>query len=448
MPSSTSSVPRWWLGLAAFAASWAPTGAQERARVESNVVRPDVVPATPERIASLEAAPGVRVSVFADGLGKPRMIAVAPDGDVYVTRREPGDLWLLRDADGDGRAEVKRRLLEKKDLHGVAADAATLYLATVREAFAAPRQADGVGAPRAIATGLPDGGQHPNRTLAVGPDGALYLSVGSTCNACRETSPESAALLKMARDGQGRSVFASGLRNTIGFAWHPRTKALWGVDHGIDHLGDDQQKEELNRLEQGRQYGWPYVYGEGHVYAPIEPPAATTKESWAARSTRPALVLTAHSAPMQIVFPRKDGLPASYRSGAVVTLHGSWNRDPPSGYEVVFVRFDEKGEPRGVEPFLSGFLSKGAGGFTTFGRPCGLAEMADGSLLVGDDANGVIYRLEDAARASTRKPSASAASSDRGGTKPARQRLGNPTLRATRAVRGGPIVGTGVRPTS
>ncbi len=410
MPSSTSSVLRWLPCVAAFGAAWAPTGAQERARVESNVVRPQTVPATPERIASLKVAPGVQVSVFAEGLGQPRMIAVAPDGDVYVTRREPGDLWLLRDADRDGKAEVKRRLLEKKDLHGVAVDASTLYVATIHEAFVAPRRPDGVGALRAIASGLPDGGQHPNRTLALGPDGALYLSVGSTCNACKETSPESATLLKMERDGKGRAVFASGLRNTIGFAWHPRTQALWGVDHGIDHLGDDQQKEELNRLEQGRQYGWPYAYGEGHVYAPIEPPQGTTKEAWAARSAKPALVLTAHSAPMQIVFPRKDGLPRSYRSGAFVTLHGSWNREPPSGYEVVFVRFDEKGEPRGVEPVLSGFLAKGAGGFTTFGRPCGLAEMADGSLLVGDDANGVIYRLAGAAPSASKPP----ASSDRG----------------------------------
>jgi glucose/arabinose dehydrogenase len=435
MPSSTSSVPRWLACLVAFAAVWSPTGAQERARVESNVVRPQVVPATPERIASLRVAPGVSVSVFADGLGKPRMIAVAPDGDGYVTRREPGDLWLLRDADGDGKAEVKRRLLEKKDLHGVAADASTLYLATIREAFVAPRRQDGVGALRAIASGLPDGGQHPNRTLAVGPDGALYLSVGSTCNACRETSPESATLLKMARDGQGRSVFASGLRNTIGFAWHPRTKALWGVDHGIDHLGDDQQKEELNRLEQGGQYGWPYVYGEGHVYPPIEPPEGTTKEEWATRSRKPALVLTAHSAPMQIVFPQKDGLPAAYRGGALVTLHGSWNREPPSGYEVVFVRFDASGEPRSVEPFLSGFLASGARGFTAFGRPCGLAEMADGSLLVGDDANGVIYRLEGSAARASRSTSTL-------------QRPGSSTRSAARAVRGGPIVGTGVRPTS
>jgi glucose/arabinose dehydrogenase len=377
---------------AAFAASWAPTGAQEKARIQTNVIRPKVLPATAERIRSLKTPAGVRVTVFAEGLGEPRMIAAAPDGAVYVTRREPGDLWLLRDADGDGKAEVKRRILEKKDLHGVSVHGSDLYLATIHEAFVAPRQGDGLGPLRTIASGLPDGGQHPNRTLAIGPDGQLYLSVGSTCNACKETSQESATLLRLGPDGQGRAVFASGLRNTIGFAWHPRTRALWGVDHGIDFLGDDQPKEEVNRLEQGQDYGWPYSWGDGQVYAPIEPPEGATKEQRAARSKKPALGLTAHSAPMQMVFPQKGPLP-SLRDGAFVTLHGSWNREPPSGYEVVFVRFDGSGQPRSVEPILSGFLEGRAGSFTTFGRPCGLAELPDGSLLVGDDASGVIYRL-------------------------------------------------------
>jgi glucose/arabinose dehydrogenase len=404
MPSSTSFALRSAACLVAFAAGWAPTGAQERERIRTSVVRPKVVPATPERVASLKVPSGVRVSVFADGLGEPRMIAVAPDGAVYVTRREPGDLWLLRDADGDGKADVKKAILHKKDLHGVAIHGSDLYLATIHEAFVAPRQGDGLGQLRTIATGLPDGGQHPNRTLAVGPDGLLYLSVGSTCNACQETSPESATLLRLGPGGKGRSVFASGLRNTIGFAWHPRTKALWGLDHGIDFLGDDQPKEEVNRLQEGQQYGWPYAYGDGQVYAPIEPPKGTTKQEWAARSKGAVLGLTAHSAPMQIVFPQKDALPARYRGGAFVTLHGSWNREPPSGYEVVFVRFDESGQPKGVEPFLSGFLSGEAGSFTTFGRPCGLAELPDGSLLVGDDASGVIYRVAAASeRASSRR---------------------------------------------
>jgi glucose/arabinose dehydrogenase len=396
MSPRPSRVLRPAIALAACVLAWSG-GAQERLRIETHVVRPRVVPATPERIASLKAASDLRVSVFAEGLGRPRMIAVAPGGDVFVTRREPGDLWLLRDADKDGKAEVKRQLLSKKDLHGVAIDGSTVYLVTVHEAFAAALEGDRLGALRTIASGLPDGGQHPNRTIARGPDGQLYLSVGSTCNACRETSPESATLLRLGADRKGRSVFASGLRNTIGFAWHPRTKALWGVDHGIDNLGDDEQKEELNLLSEGTRYGWPYAYADGKVNPSIEPPPGSTKEAWAAGSKAPGLLLTAHSAPMQMVFAHGDALPERYRGGAFVTLHGSWNRQPPSGYEVVFIRFDEGGQPKEAETVLSGFLGQAAGGWSTFGRPCGLAALPDGSLLVGDDANGVVYRLSGAA---------------------------------------------------
>jgi glucose/arabinose dehydrogenase len=261
-----------------------------------------------------------------------------------------------------------------------------------------------LGTLRAIAGGLPDAGQHPNRTIAVGPDQKLYLSVGSTCNACREPNPESATLVRMEKSGEGRRVFASGLRNTIGFAWHPVTGRLWGLDHGIDYLGDDVQKEELNALEESQQYGWPYAYENGEVYVPIEPPPDRSKEDVAASSRKPAFLLQAHSAPMQVVFYERGSFPERYHGGAFVTLHGSWNRRPPSGYEVVFVRFDGSGMPTGVEPFLSGFLVQAAGGFSTFGRPCGLAVLRDGSLLVGDDANGVIYRVSAGRSASAARP--------------------------------------------
>jgi glucose/arabinose dehydrogenase len=375
-----------------------PLAAQEQTAVMAHVVRPRIVAATPERIGSLRVPEGFTVSVFAEGLGKPRMIAAAPDGAVYVTRREPGDLWLLRDADGDGKAEHREAVLTRKDLHGVAVEAETIYLVAIREALVAPRKADGtLGPPRTIANGLPDAGQHPNRTIALGPDGKAYLSVGSTCNACREPNPESATLLRLAKGGGTRERVATGLRNTIGFDWHPATGALWGVDHGIDYLGDDEQKEELNRIEEGEDYGWPYAYADGQVYQAIEPPPDGSKEERAAKSRKPALLLVAHSAPMQMAFYAGEQFPERFRGGAFVTLHGSWNRKPPSGYEVVFVRFDAAGEPTGLEPFLTGFLAQDGEEFTAFGRPCGLAVMPDGSLLVGDDANGVVYRVSASA---------------------------------------------------
>ena len=132
-----------------------------------------------------------------------------------------------------------------------------------------------------IINDLPDGGQHPNRTLGIGPDDHLYISAGSTCNACAETNPESATLLRASKDGTSRTIFAKGLRNTIGFDWQPESGVLWGMDHGIDWLGDEEQVEELNRLEQGKQYGWPYVYGMGEFNPQDHPPEGITLEQWA-----------------------------------------------------------------------------------------------------------------------------------------------------------------------
>ncbi len=150
--------------------------------------------------------------------------------------------------------------------HGLAIRDGKLYLATVKEVFVADIQPDGTLGPLKMIIGdLPDAGQHPNRTMAFGPDGMLYISVGSTCNACNESNPENATILRAAPDGKSRTIFASGLRNTIGFDWHPKTGELWGMDHGIDFLGDEVQPEELNRIERGKQYGWPHVWGDGGI---------------------------------------------------------------------------------------------------------------------------------------------------------------------------------------
>ena len=155
--------------------------------------------------------------------------------------------------------------------------------------------------------------------------------MGSTCNACDETSPENATLLRISPDGKSRRIFASGLRNTIGFGWHPDTGELFGMDHGIDWLGDDDQPEELNHLQRDKQYGWPYVYANGKLNPQDEPPGDMTSEEWARLSTNPVLTYTAHAAPMQMVFYRRDRFPAEYRGDAFVAMHGSWNRGTPSG---------------------------------------------------------------------------------------------------------------------
>lgn len=357
-----------------------------------NVWKPNKVEATPERIRALKAPPGFTVSAFATGLKNARIIAVAPNGDIYVSRRDQGDVLLLRDANGDGRADGPAvTVANRAGAHGLAIRDNKLYLVTAKELFVADMLPDGrLGELKMLVGDLPDAGQHANRTMAFGPDGMLYLSVGSTCNTCNESNVENATLLRMSPDGKSRTIFASGLRNMIGYAWHPQTGELWGFDHGIDFLGDDVQPEEINKIELGKQYGWPHVYGAGEIYPQSTPQGEITKEEWKARSTPMVLGYTAHAAPMQWVFGAGSAFPAQYQGDAFVTMRGSWNRVPASGYEIVRVRF-ENGQPRSVEPFVTGFLTDG--GKTHIARPVGLALARDGSLLMADDANGVLYRV-------------------------------------------------------
>ncbi len=379
------------MGLA-ISAAYAQQGDGTQFSTNINIWKPNKVEPTPERMRAIKAPSGFTVTPFATGLKNARIIAVAPNGDVYLSRRDQGDVLLLKDANGDGRADgAPVTVANRAGAHGLAIRDNKLYLITAKELFVADIQPDGrLGELKMLIGDLPDAGQHANRTIAFGPDGMLYISVGSTCNACNESNPENATLLRASPDGKSRSIFASGLRNMIGFAWHPQTGELWGFDHGIDFLGDNQQQEELNKVEMGKQYGWPHVFGNNEVYPQSTPQGEISKEEWKKRSTPMVLGYTAHAAPMQFVFADKSAFPAQYRGDAFVTMRGSWNRNPASGYEIVRVRF-ENGQPKGVESFVTGFLTDG--GKTHIARPVGLAFAKDGALLMADDANGVIYRV-------------------------------------------------------
>ncbi|MGM8228340.1 YbhB/YbcL family Raf kinase inhibitor-like protein [Cellvibrio sp. ARAG 10.3] len=336
---------------------------------------------------------GFEVSVFASDLINPRMMAVAQNGDIYVTRRSVGDVIMLRDTDGDGNADEQRVVANRPDMHGIAIKGTDVYLATVNDIYRTAIQPDGSFAPLDhIVDDLPDGGQHPNRTLVVGPDGKVYVSVGSTCNACDETNPESATLLQMEPDGSSRTIFASGLRNTIGFGFEPQTGELYGMDHGIDWLGDNEQYEELNHIVKGKRYGWPYIYGDSKFNPQDEPPGDITLAEWAAGSVEPIGFYTPHAAPMQMTFYTAAQFPENYRGDAFIAMRGSWNRKPPSGYEVARIRFDG-GKPVGFEAFAQGFLGYERGQWVHRGRLAGIAQAQDGALLVADDTNGVIYRI-------------------------------------------------------
>ncbi len=364
----------------------------------SNVVAPQQRGFTEARLAQIKVPPGFWVNVFAQGLGNLRMMVAAPDGTVYVTRREQGDVLALADRDGDGRAEEVRTVAtDLRLVHGIALRGDQLYLATDTRVYVADRQADGTLAGlRTLIDDLPDGGQHPNRTLAFGPDGMLYITVGSSCNACTEANPEHATILRVHPDGSGRTIFARGLRNTIGFGWHPGSGQLWGMDHGADGRGDEQPPEELNLLREEGSYGWPYCFGNRQVDHSYQgDPPGTTKEAFCPTILPPVLTYQAHSAPIGMVFYTGAQFPAAYHGDAFVAMRGSWNRNPPTGYKVVRVRF-QNGWPVGFEDFMTGFLIEN--GAAQFGRLAGIAQTSYGSLLVSDDANGVIYRISWAGR--------------------------------------------------
>lgn len=378
--------------MAVASATQAQQGDGTEVQITTNIFKPNKVSPTSDRIAQLKVPEGFSVQPFAQGLGNSRIIAVSSQGFVYVSRREEGDVLLLKDEDGNGKADkAPVQVAARAQAHGLAIKDNKLYLITVKEVFVANIKPDGTLGPLEMIIGdLPDAGQHPNRVMGFGPDGMLYISVGSTCNACNESNAENAAMLRATPDGKSRTIFASGLRNTIGFDWNRQTGEFWGLDHGIDLLGDEVQPEELNRLEQGKQYGWPHVYGEGVIYPQSNPVGGVTKEQWREQSQPMAIGYTAHAAPMQLKFYSGTSFPAEYAGDAFATMRGSWNRNPASGYEIVRIRF-ENGQPRSFEPFLTGFLTDG--GKTHFARPVGLAIAKDGSLLIADDANGVIYRV-------------------------------------------------------
>lgn len=362
--------------------------------VTGNNIEPARRPATLERIAQLQASEGFTISVFAQDLGNVRMMAQADDGTLYVTRRAQGDVLALRDEDGDGRADGEpiTAAAGLTSVHGILIQGDQVYLAMPTTITVGTLQGDGtIGDFQPFVTDLPEAGQHGNRTIAFGPDGLLYVSVGSPCNACGISDPEYATILQVQPDGS-RTIFAAGLRNTIGWGWHPETGELWGMDHGSDWRGDDQPPEELNRLTVGSNYGWPYCYANQQIdpYLPGNPPGMT-KAEFCAQSVAPVLTYQAHSAPIGMVFYTGEQFPAAYRNDAFVAMRGSWNRQEPVGYKIVHVDFDEDGQPVAMDDFITGWLLEDE--VAQFGRVAGLLVTQDGSLLIAEDSNGVIYRV-------------------------------------------------------
>ncbi len=328
---------------------------------------------------------GFRISVFADGLDGVRMMALSPKGDLTVTQSRSGRVLILPDQNQDGKAD--RVLVFAKDLdrpHGLAWRDGELYVAETG-AVVRLRDADGDGIAETrhmVTSDLPAGGMHWTRTLGFGPDGNMFVSAGSSCNACTEEDRRRASLMRFKPDGTDLTLFARGLRNSVGFAWHPVTGELWATDNGRDRLGNDVPPDELNRITFGGHYGWPYCYGDRHADPSFK------EAEFCARSVPMTLGFQAHSAALGMAFYTGEQFPAEYRNDAFVAFHGSWDRQPPTGYKVVRVRFKD-GKPTGYEDFATGWLRGGKG----WGRPVDVLVAPDGALFVTDDGGGRIYRI-------------------------------------------------------
>ncbi|MBC7940925.1 MAG: sorbosone dehydrogenase family protein [Chitinophagaceae bacterium] len=377
----------------------------EQASAVANRYVPAQLAFAPSLLAQLQVPAGFAVTVFASGLGRPRMMETAPDGTVYVTRRGTNDVLALRDADGDGVAESQTVFAANlAGVHGIARLGSDLFLASPSTVWRTPLAA---AAPKVVIDGLPDGGQHSARMVRFDPEGKMWLNIGSSCNDCAEENQlERGTLMRYGVGAQRREIVAKGLRNTIGFDWHPLTGALWGMDHGVDLHGDDVPPEELNEIKQGANYGWPICYGDKVVDPMTQaPPQALalrpgvptpdgvpiSRQAYCAQTEGSVLTVPAHSAPLAMRFYTGASFPAQYRNDAFVALRGSWNRTEPTGYKVVRLRFGANGRPVAFEDFVTGFLV--GGGTSYFARLAGLVVAADGALLVSDDTNGVIYRI-------------------------------------------------------
>jgi glucose/arabinose dehydrogenase len=363
--------------------------------VDREAFRPEELPFSQSAFQELSLPEGFSINVYRTGLGQARMLGVHGE-HVYVTQPMQGSVTRLIDEDEDGVAEAQVVVASNLPMvHGIAFNGDQVYLADVNNVYRGTVAADGSFTGIAsIIEDLPDGGQHPLRTLGVGPDSLLYISVGSDCDACEESNPEHATMLRSSLLGQPagqRDIFATGLRNTIGFAWHPTTDALWGMDQGSDWRGDDLPPEELNAIQDGNNYGWPYCYGNRQIDPIIQDPPTGTKASFCAATTPPALLNQAHQSPIGFAFYTGDTFPDRYENGAFVAFRGSWNRKPATGYRVAFVSF-EAGQPQVIEDFVTGFLNEA--GTATFGRPAGLAVAPDGAVLFTDDTNGIVYRVQ------------------------------------------------------
>jgi glucose/arabinose dehydrogenase len=352
---------------------------------------------TPSSLDQLILPAGFRADVFADNVENARSMALGPQGTVFVGSRTVGKVHAIVDRDGDYKADRVVLIASGLDQpNGIAIRNGALYVATASRLLRfddIERHLDAPPAPVVVRPDLPNPkAGHAWKFIAFGPDDLLYMSVGAPCNVCESPGLVS-SIVRMKPDGSGMEMFAEGIRNSVGFDWHPVSRELWFTDNGRDMLGDDVPDDELNvAWKAGLHFGFPYCH-QGDVPDPqfgAQRACSTTEP--------PVLKVGPHVAALGFTFYTGSMFPAAYRNAVIVALHGSWNRTTPSGYRVMVARTDGR-RVTNYEPFVDGFLPKGAAptgrgaGTAATGRPVDVLQMPDGSVLISDDRGNRLIRV-------------------------------------------------------
>ncbi|MBV1906818.1 MAG: PQQ-dependent sugar dehydrogenase [Pseudomonadales bacterium] len=341
----------------------------------------------------LKVAEGYSVSLFAGDVAGVRVLLNTSPGDLLVSSASLNQvLWLERDLNGDGRSAARKVLLDNlKEPHGLGFHGGYLYVAEegqIGRIRFNEQSADISGAYEILIADLPTGGNHWRKTLHFGPDGLMYVAVGSSCNVCLEEDERRATMLRYTPEGEFLGIYASGLRNSAGFDWSPGNGKLFATDNGRDLLGDDYPPCELNEIVEGGFYGWPFANGN----AEPDPDFGKTENAVITSSLSPVFGFNPHNAPLGFLFLRGASHPltqvADHVDTALVALHGSWNRSVKDGYKVVSLQWDGKGNIHASD-FLTGFLIDGK----VIGRPAELSEAADQSIYISDDYANAVYRV-------------------------------------------------------
>lgn len=338
---------------------------------------------------SIKLPEGFKISIYASDVTDARSICLSPSGTLFVGNRSKDKVYALQDTDGDFKVDKKYTIATDLTMpNGVAFLDGDLYVAEVNRILRyddIESRLNNPPEPVVIYGKYPDKRHHGWKYIAFGPDDKLYVPVGAPCNICESKDEVFATITRMNPDGSGMEIFAQGVRNSVGFTWHPETFELWFTDNGRDMLGDDVPPCELNYApRKGMHFGYPYCHG-----GTIEDPEFGHKYS-CEDFARPAQNLGPHVAPLGLKFYTGDMFPPSYRNQLFIAEHGSWNRSKKIGYRITLVKM-ENGKAQGYETFAEGWLDHDAQ--EAWGRPVDLLVMSDGSMLVSDDKSGVIYRI-------------------------------------------------------